>query len=263
MIFYVSCTGNTKWAAGVLAQVTGETMVNVAEAMDGSCVFSVARGERIGFCFPVHGWRPPLLMRRFLQKMRLTAGGDNYCYALCTAGDTVGEAMDIMQKDLAGLGLHAESTFSLLMPETYVGLPFMDVDTPQKEKAKQDAARHKLDCFAGSIRQCRRGEHDVTIGRWPKINSRVIGEAFVRWIITDSKFRVDASRCVGCGMCQKVCPVGNIAIGDDGKPRWQHNGQCMACFSCYHHCHVRAIEYGRRTMGKGQYYFGKNNNKTY
>ena len=32
-----------------------------------------------------------------------------------------------------------------------------------------------------------------------------------------SKFKINKSRCAGCGACLKVCPHGAIEIGKDGK----------------------------------------------
>ncbi len=32
-----------------------------------------------------------------------------------------------------------------------------------------------------------------------------------------SKFKVNKSKCAGCGACLKFCPYGAIKIGEDGK----------------------------------------------
>ena len=71
-------------------------------------------------------------------------------------------------------------------------------------------------------------------------------------------FRVDAEKCIKCGKCAAVCPVGDISFKKGCTPQWKHNGKCLSCFACYHHCPTRAIEYGGRTKGKGQYYYEKN-----
>jgi AraC-like DNA-binding protein len=79
----------------------------------------------------------------------------HYCYALCTAGDDIGMTMEYLNKDLAEKELCTHSTFSLKMPESYVGLPFMDVDPKEKEiekkreAIKNDPVRHQkmLDAY--------------------------------------------------------------------------------------------------------------------
>lgn len=261
MIFYFSCTGNTKWAAKTLAEATGDTLVNMADEEPGK-PYCTAEGERIGFCFPIHGWRPPLTVRRFITRLNITtpSGKAPYCYAVCTAGDTVGEGMDIFESDLAQANLALSCRLSLLMPESFVGLPFMDVDKPQREKQKKDEAKRLLAQFTKeNIMPCAPGNHIVE-GRWKRTNSRLLGYFFIKHIIGDRHFSADPTKCTGCGRCAKVCPVDNIACPPGATPTWLHTGQCLSCFACYHHCPNRAIEYGRRTKGKGQYYYEKNKN---
>ncbi len=254
MIFYFSGTGNTRWAAQVLSEATGEQLVSIADHLTGPFTPDLAAGERIGFCFPVHGWRPPRLVRDFVSRLRLQAA-DRYVYAVCTAGDNIGETIEILEHDLQQAGMHLDAAFSLIMPESYVGLPFMDVDTPAKEKAKKDEAARLLQGCLTTIMERQKDVRQLHRGRWPRINSRIIGGFFTHRLITDRPFHVETDRCTACGLCAKVCPVHDIAGGPGLQPRWLHNGQCLTCFTCYHHCPHHAIEFGRRTQHKGQYFF--------
>lgn len=271
MIFLLSCMGNTRWAGAKIAQATGDKVVDVLRTKERR--FVLGADERIGFCFPVHGWRPPLLLRRFISELTITRGEDvadtagvrqdnvatasgapgrPYVYAVMTAGDTCGEAVDMLRADLSRRGLSLDSSFSLLMPETYVGLPFMNVDTKVTERRKIAQAERQLEEFIPMIVARRSGEEHVVRGRWPRVNSRLLGALFIACLVTDKPFKVDAARCDGCGECRRRCPVGNIGWAS-GRPVWLHTGRCMSCFVCYHHCPHHAIEYGRRTRGKGQY----------
>lgn len=264
MIFYFSGTGNTRWAAQKVAAATADRLVNIAEEMlaaetaqasDPQFTYTLAQDERIGFFFPVHGWRPPRLVLDFLDRLHLTNADSHYAYVVCTAGDNVGEAVSILEKRLQTIGIKIDSAISLIMPESYVGLPFMDVDTPAKEQCKKMEADNKLTRFIADIMECRSGVRDITIGHWPRINSRLIGSVFVKKLVTDRPFHVVADRCLHCGKCASVCPVANIHFEKGGEPSWLHNGKCLSCFACYHHCPTHAIEYGGRTKKKGQYYF--------
>lgn len=258
MIFYLSGTGNTKWAAEYISNVTHEQLINITEVINGDCAFMLQEDERIGFCFPVHGWRPPLLVRKFIEKLNISNPQGHYTFALCTAGDTIGETMDIFNNDIKKRNIHLDSTFSLIMPESYVGLPFMDVDKPEKEKKKKTEAERLIASFAQHISDRVCGVNHLDIGRWPKINSRIIGGYFTNRLITDKPFYVDKDKCIKCGKCESVCQVDNITKAHDTFPEWKHNGNCMTCFACYHHCPTHAIEFGRRTKKKGQYWYGKN-----
>ncbi len=257
MVFSFSCTGNTNWAAGVLQSKLNDTLVNMAEAINKDVTYNLEEGERIGFCFPVHGWRPPLLVRDFIKRLHIEDAKNHFCYALCTAGDNIGETISILRKDLAARNIRLDSAFSLIMPESYVGLPFMDVDTPEKETQKKTKAAADLERFAKYIINREKGVEELVEGRWKRTNSRLIGHIFVKYLITDKPFHVTESKCVKCGKCVAACPIHNMELNTYGYPTWHRNGSCLSCFACYHHCPKHAIEYGNRTKHKGQYCFAK------
>lgn len=265
MLFYLSSTGNTLWAAKTIAQATGDRLVNIAEALQGDCTFTLASDERIGFAFPVHGWRPPVLFRDFIRyRMRLLTGTEtdtldkHYVYALCTAGDDIGETMRLLEADLAVKQLRPQAECSLIMPESYVGLPFMDVDKKAKEKKKKEEAALQLSRFIEIVKAMTPDRSNLVLGHWPRINSRLLGGLFLKYLVTDRPFHVNSSRCVKCGICADVCPVADIVGGLGHEPVWRHNDSCLTCFSCYHHCPHHAIEYGGRTKHKGQYFYNRN-----
>jgi len=163
MVFYFSCTGNTRWAAKRIKYFTGDNIVDIAAeckkhgGSDKIHEYTLDSDEPIGFLFPVHGWRPPLMVREFISKLRITNAQGRYCYIICTAGDTVGEAVDIFQKDLAAIGLKADSAISLIMPESYIGLPFMNLDNESSEIHKKMQAHRILTQFIDSILDKQRG----------------------------------------------------------------------------------------------------------
>lgn len=261
MIFYFSGTGNTRWAAESIARSTGERLLFIPEEIQGDCQYTLDNDERIGFCFPVHGWQPPGIVRRFISKLNIPNATGHYCFALCTCGDNIGETITILNKDLGKRGLHADSAFSLIMPETYVCLPFMYTDTKEREKEKIEAAGKELEHIAPIIARRTRGVELLTKGATPRIYSYIIGGYFNKRMITDKPFRVDESKCIGCGACVKICPTNNITGAKGVIPRWKHNGECTCCLACYHHCPRHAIDYGERTKKRGQYYFGRTENQ--
>ncbi len=260
MILYLSSTGNTGWAAKAIAEATGDRLLFIPElTRTGQHEFTLAESERLGVCFPVHGWRPPVIVREFIKRLNIKNAEGHYVYALCTAGDNIGETMDILREDLKAKGLPLNAEFSLIMPESYLGLPFFNVDNAKKENAKKDKAAAELKQYIQDIIDCQAASH-LVVGRWPRINSRFLGGFFVKHLITDKKFKVDSDRCVECGICAEACPTKNIVGGKGLEPQWKHDGSCLACFACYHHCPKHAIDYGSLTKNKGQYFFGRKNN---
>lgn len=257
MIFYFSGTGNTRWLAKQLAHATGDSIVDIAEAVvNGNYEYRIEADERVGFCFPIHGWRPPFILRNFVKRIKVEGYANQFCYAFATCGDDVGLAFDYLTDDLGSNGITLDSVFSVIMPETY-NFPIIDqIDTPESAEKKIAEARKRLALLLPAIVERRSGIKEINASRWPRTNSVLLGSFFLKHWVTDRKFTVDGDACMRCGLCSRVCPVGNIECDDGNIPKWLHNGLCTTCFSCYHHCPVHAIDFANRTHGKKrQYYF--------
>ena len=290
MIFYFSGTGNTKWAASKLASATQEDLISIAPYMradDSSHTlaepFILKENERLGFVFPVHGWRVPKLVREFIRRMKvqrvdsdaaensasaerkaLSDAAENrpFAYCVCTAGDSIGLTIENLNEiisqnpSLQALGItEVSSSYSLIMPESYVGLPFMDVDPKEKEIRKKSKSTQELAMICEEIFDRKEGVSRLVKGPIPWFFTKVVGGFFENVLITDKRFHVEKDKCVKCGICAKVCPVGDIKGGHGEYPEWLHHKDCLNCFTCYHHCPHHAIEFGKQTQKKEQYYF--------
>lgn len=256
MIFYFSGTGNTRWAAENIAQYIDEELFFIPDELKGDCHYSLKPDERIGFFFPTHGWQPPHIVRKFISRLHIDNAQGHFCYALTTCGDSIGETMEMLNKELTRASLPtAKSLFCLIMPESYVCLPFMYTDTPEREKEKIAAASQQLEEYKQAILERREGEIKTTKGIAPWGMSHIVGNYFNKRMVTDKKFSVDADRCIHCGKCEKVCPTGDLLLQGE-LPSWKNDGSCTCCLACYHHCPQHAINYGSITRKRGQYYFG-------
>ena len=256
MIFYFSGTGNTRWVAEQIAKGIGEALVSIPDMIrEGRYEFELREGERIGFCFPTHGWQVPRICRNFIRQLSLkNKTSTTFCWGLTTCGDNTGETMTILNKELQAIGLQAETVFSVVMPESYVCLPFMKTDPEDRERWKIENAERQLYHIISIIKDCKRGIEELEKGTTPRLYSYVIGAYFNARMVTDKKFMVDPDVCIQCGKCAKICPVDNIK---GTPPKWIHNGRCTCCLACYHYCPTHAINYGKITRKRGQYYFNK------
>ena len=163
MIFYFSGTGNSKWAAKTLALETDDTLVSIPEVIKSDCSFTLEKDEHVGFIFPIHGWRVPSIVKEFITKLTIKTLGEDtshvkhYCFCLVTAGDSIGKAMERFQQQLKSVtvndALSLKAVCSLIMPESYVGLPSMDVDTKEKELEKKERASKQLKEFSNILKQ--------------------------------------------------------------------------------------------------------------
>ena len=254
MIYYFSGTGNSLHVARHLADALGERLCPM-QSISGF-PFEGEEEALVGLVFPVYAWGIPNVVESFAKHLlshfhEREPRRAPYLYAVMTCGDDMGYADRILE---AALGRKLDAAFSVLMPNVYVCLPGFDVDSKEvcKKKLRQEETR--VEEIAGCIRE-RRQVRMLTRGSFPRTKTYVLRPLFNRFLVTDKYFRVDASRCISCGRCSKMCPVGNILItplqGDRELPQWQSH--CTGCLACYHACPYHAINFGSATQGKGQY----------
>lgn len=244
MILWFSGNGNSRFVAEWLAENLGEEQKPMLD-----CRTLDHEEKRIVWVFPVYSWGiPPVVLSR-LRNMELPPESEHYLVLTC--GDDIGYVdrqwrRELMRRDD---GCKVRSSFSVIMPNTYVLLPGMDTDNPEVEEAKINAAAKRLRFICKAIRSGAAIEADVTRGAMPWIKSKILYPLFVAALMSPKPFHSD-DRCVGCGKCAGACPMKNIMMRDN-RPAW--GKKCAMCLSCYHVCPQHAVCYGHRTDGKHQY----------
>ena len=249
MIFYYSGCGNSKFIAKSIAEALNDNLVFIPEAQrEGKFEYNLAENEMLGFVYPIYSWRPPHLVEEFVNDLKIN-GKPSYVWTAVTCGDNVGETEKIFRKELETIGLSLDAAFCFKMPNTYVNMVGMGVDKPEIANEKIAKAKEKLPKVIDLIKQHAKYS-DMIKGGLPRFKSNVIGSGFYKWASDKPFFSTDA--CISCGMCVKVCPMQNITL-ENGRPVW--HGNCNTCDACYHYCPKNAIQYGKKTKGKGQYHY--------
>lgn len=245
MIFYFSGTGNSRYIAKHLATLTSDTLVAITERD-----LLPTEDARIGLIFPVHAWSAPRVMEAFLtdQLPHLIKHSSPYIYMVCTCGDDIGKTHCIVAEFLRKAGHQLSAAFSLIMPDSYIGLPGFDVNSDEVELRKVQESLKLLPGIAEKILK-NASATEVKPGPFPWSKSYILRPLFYRYFAGVRLFHT-TDKCTGCGRCRNICPLHNITIKNK-RPEW--GNQCANCLACYHICPHRAIEYGKYSKGKGQY----------
>lgn len=233
MIFYFSGTGNSRWVARQLAEATADQAVDILTVKE---LPELTQEKQLGFVFPIYAWGAAQPMNDFLHRMPKTGA---FTFAVCTCGANAGAAMKKLPYPL-------DSRYSIVMPGNYiVGADVEDAAVIRRKIADAGAEIRKI---AGEI-QRREKAYRVTEGPTPELRSGLICKAFNKFARSTKKFYAD-DRCVGCGQCQRDCPVSAIHL-TDGRPVW--SGECLQCLRCINSCPKQAIQFGKATENRGRY----------
>ena len=247
MIYWFSGTGNSRFVAEKLAELTNDTAQNIfmpyTEEHDGI----------VGLVFPVYVWMPPFFVSKFIDNFLQNIAPQTYKYVVMTCGDDVGKTLDLVKKH----GFVPDGAYSLFMPNTYVCLPGFDVDGDKVRQDKLGKSLARISHIAQEVND-RRKTVEIHEGLLPRTKTYLLGKLFGCFVRDDKRFRAGKC-CNSCGACTKACPAGNITIGN-GQPQW--GGNCTGCLACYHTCPKHAIDFARRTSGKGQYLFRRHAGET-
>lgn len=249
MIFYFSGTGNSLYAAKMIARHTNEEVISIAAAENKEEEFHEYRlkdDEIVGFVHPVYAWGPPGIVLAFIKKLKLTNYRGNYVFSVVTYGGSIGNTMSVMRNGLRKKGISLNSGYSINMPNNYIIMG--DVDSKEREREKLSTAEETLKQINRAIERRATGEFKVAKGNLPWLLTGLINPMFSKKAIDPAKFYAD-QQCTGCGTCEKVCSCKNIKVEE--RPLWGQ--RCTLCLACIHYCPSKAIQYGNATLKKGRY----------
>ncbi len=254
MIIYFSGTGNTRFCAGELASLLGDSVLEITGEMlscpDRHTITVPESDTRIIWMFPVYSWGIPVKIRRMMARINISADANRLTnWMVCTCGDDIGRTARLWRRTMHRRGLQTAGAFSVQMPNTYVFMKGFNVDSRQVEDAKVSAAHSRLRHIALVIAKGDAVADDTVPGSFAMIKTAVIRPYFNAFCTSAKPFHA-TDKCVSCGKCAKSCPMENIVMAD-GKPVWGKN--CLLCSRCYHICPEHAVAYGKTTANKGQF----------
>ena len=244
MIVYFTGTGNSRYCAQMLADKLDDECIDAFHFIrDGIAAKLISEMPWV-FVSPTYGWQLPHVFMDFIRSGFFQGSKD--AYFVMTCGGDIGNASPKNRALCVEKGLRYRGTLEVVMPENYIAL----FDAPEEDEARKIIAAASP-VLENGIARIREGQDfpEVKADFSGKLKSGIVNTVFYRFVIKAKPFIV-SDVCIGCGKCEKACPLGNIQM-KGGKPVW--GDRCTHCMSCICGCPTEAIEYGKTSRGKPRY----------
>lgn len=248
MIFYFTGTGNSKYAAETIAEYIKEQVNPLDKALKVSQGrIDISSEDYLGFIFPVYYFGVPSIVEEFIRRIKLDGTPRKGSFLVLTCGGTTGNAHGIFKDMLEERDIKLDYIFAVDMPDNYILL--YNLQKPQQQKNQLDNADNKLRKIADSILSEDKGNHNDITGPFHSLITWIAYPFYRRGRKTKSFHATEA--CDGCGLCEKACPSDTITM-HSRQPEWMEE-KCIHCLACIHRCPQKAIQYGKKTGGRGRY----------
>ena len=245
-IYYFTGTGNSlKVARELTEKLENCELIPIAKVWRKEHIITTSKN--IGIVFPLYYYGLPKIIFDFVNKIDLNK--TDYVFAVITmGGEWEGAAFNQLEKIFRTKSKSLNAGFIVTMPNNFIF--DQDIYPEDQEKELLEKSIKQIEKIADSInKNVQNMEIDLEQKRGRSIERTNI--SFHKSVNeSDKHFQVDEN-CNNCGICEKVCPVNNIFLVE-GKPQWQH--QCQQCLACINFCPEEAIQYGKRTIGRGRYH---------
>ncbi len=244
MILFFTGTGNSRFVAEKIAEVTKDELVNTVDYIrkGQTGVFSTP-GVYVFVC-PIYVSAPPAVFLDFIRASVFPSDCRAYFIMTCAGG--MGGAPGFCSALAAEKGFTYMGTAEVTMPQNYIAL--FKTKSAEENRKIIEAALPTVEKLSSLIRSCR-SLPDPGMKFWELASTKMIINMYYKDFMSAKPFTV-TDRCIGCGKCASACPLNNIRLADK-KPVW--GDHCTHCMACINLCPKEAIEYRKRTVGKPRY----------
>ena len=226
MIFYFTATGNCL----AVARELDSELYSISQELKREDPLSY-RADTIGIVAPTYSGLMPRIVRRFLAKAQFDTP---YLYIVMTYGmnPSVAEKEAIAYGE--HVGVRVDYAASIQMVDNW--LYAFDMND---QMAMDKQIPRQLEELKANIKNRVKGFREPSEQQLAAF--AMVSERNCRWPeMTDGTQITVTDKCVGCGICSKVCPLGRFYVGED-KRAHRHSEYCEFCLACAHACPKKAI----------------------
>ena len=244
MILYFSGTGNSLAVARKIAEAINDQVLPLTEAVQQD----LTNEQRIGLVFPTYNLDAPIAVTRLIPRIRFPK--DAYTFVIITCGAQTNNAVWTVRRLLKQQRVKVDYCHKIRVPDSSA-LAFGR--NPNDQAWKFDKFAPRLETIITDISAQKKHLHFAGFDPFGWLMSRPSLQSKIAQMTTP---KVNPDKCIGCGICAKVCPQKNIVLTEreDEKPLAAVGLHCTWCLSCVHFCPQQAMEVNGKAVSKPYQY---------
>lgn len=209
---------------------------------------AVKRSNRVVLAFPTQFSNMPYLIRDFIHRHSELWNGKEI-FLITTMGLFAGDVTGCAARELHKYGANILGGLQIQMPDAVC-----DSRALKKPYATSKAIVRKAEL------RVREAAASIRAGVFPREGLSTVAHIFGLfgqrlWYYNKTsgysrKLKISEA-CVGCGLCARNCPTGNLRIEDGHVVAGSH---CTMCYRCISHCPTQAMTLlGKKVVDQVQY----------
>lgn len=192
--------------------------------------------DLVGLGYPIYGYNAPWPFLKFIRHQKFPKGIRTFIYKNSGETEKVNDASSLfVWRKLKRSGALIENEYHFLMP---YNIHFRFDERLVKEILMMDDKLYDILIYEITHRIPNIKRYKL----WHKIVTRVVSIQFIGGDVNSFFYKVDAKKCIDCGLCVRQCPTQNIERNSAGRLVFHHN--CLMCMRCSFCCPTAAIDIG-------------------
>ena len=232
---YFSGTGNTRHCVTEFVHCLGKNSVTISiESSDVASMFS--KHNFIVFGYPIYFRNTPKIVKDFIKDNKDNFKGKKV-FIICTMGLFSGDGAGCGARIFKKCGAKIVGGLHLKMPDCIGDVKLLKKSVEGNRELIEQANKKIYD----AVQKLQNGKPTKNGLKFFQHIGGLFGQRLWFYRKTTSyknKPIINNEKCIGCGVCAKTCPLGNLEI-KDGKAT--SKGKCTLCYRCFSNCPTQAL----------------------
>ena len=224
MVFYFTATGNSLY----IAKKISKNPISIPQMLKHEDF--VFTDEKIGIICPVYCGEIPHIVLEFIKKSKFNTP---HLYMVLTYGNDESDSAEFTYNQCKKLGVDFDYIHCVKMVDNY--LPVFDMN---EQKVIDKNVDVQLKTVIDDVNH-RKKEIPPLTAKGRKLHARIAKMNKIMPSLNNGRaLKINADKCIGCKVCTRVCPIGNLIVTTTAQ---RLSKKCEFCLACIHNCPHNAV----------------------